>query len=492
MYNASATFKTLIKKTERTFSYSGTIVTTGGTTYTYDGGDMRLGRISRTISGDSLDVGTVYASEYDCELALSINRYELYGATITLEIQLEGASDVIPMGTFIISEVNQTADRLIIKAYDNMIKFDDVAFSPSQNTNIQSPYAWLNDMCTACGVTLGNTLAQIEALPNGSRNTGFADVVTDADSWRDVLGYLGAYLGSYAYIGRDGYLYLSTYGSISADTIPSSFRYSSELSDYKTTYDGIYATYKNDGIQEYVANSNTGGIVLDLGINPFLQFTSSASRQAAMSEIINAWNGIYYIPFNSDIPMNPTYDPGDVLTFTGNQAGAYDLGAITDITLNVGGQMNVNCSGENPRLSASQDRYTKSVAGLSAEYNNGQVVGSKNFWLLHTTNDAQIIVPGDGTKTLLAQLDWKQTVDVQQMGYMFTAEATLSDTAVVTILITVDDDASYEFEVTESKAVAGKRPLNSTCGFRVTGKQTHSAKVYLTVTDSATKWSDMV
>lgn len=491
MYNASATFNTLIKKPERSFSYSGSIVATGGTTYTYDGSNMRSGKVVRSICDNSLEVGTVFASEYDCELALNISRYELYGATITLDIQLDGALDVIPMGEFIISEINQTADRLIIKAYDNMIKFDDVAFDVTQHTTIQKAYDWLVEMCTACGVTLGNTQAQIEGFPNGSRPTGFADVVTDVDTWRDVLRYLGAYLGAYAYIGRDGYLYMGRYGSISADTVPSSFRYSSDLSDFRTTYDGIYATYKNDGIQEYVGNSNTGGIVLDLGINPFLQFTSSSSRQAALAEIINAWNGIYYVPFASDMPFIPTYDPGDVLTFTDNQAAAYDMGAITDITYNIGGQMNVNCTGDNPRLAASQDRYTKSVAGLNAEYNNGQVVGSKNFWLLHTTNDAQITVPGDGTKTLLAQLDWKQTVDVQQMGFMFTAEATMSDTAVVTILITVDDDAPYEFEVTESKAVAGKRPLNSTCGFRVTGKQTHSAKVYITVTDNSLKWSDL-
>ena len=75
---------------------------------------------------------------------------------------------------------------------------------------------------------------------------------------------------------------------------------------------------------------------------------------------------------------------------------------------------------------------------------------------------------------------------------MFTCEATLSDTAVVDILITVDDSASYEFEVTEEKSVKGKRIFSSTCGFRVTDKGTHTAKVYMKVTNNSLKWSDIV
>ena len=91
---------------------------------------------------------------------------------------------------------------------------------------------------------------------------------------------------------------------------------------------------------------------------------------------------------------------------------------------------------------------------------------------------------------LVAQIDWKQTVDVQRMGFMFTAEAYLSSTATVLILITVDDDELYEFDVTEQKASAGKRILTADCGFRVTDKGDHSAKVYMTVTDSPLIWSE--
>lgn len=486
MYSASATYKTKIKEKIRKFYWSGVINTPTPISF-YDK-DIISGQLIRSISGEKLEIGSVYASQLTLEVNLpSVSRYELYGCTMTLSCELDGATDVIPMGQFIITEALQSASKITITAFDSMIMFDDVRFAPSNV--IQTPFEWLSEMCTTCGVTLGSTSAEISVLPNGGRKTGFADVASDVQTWRDVLGYLGAYLGAFAYIGRDNKLYMGVYRSISDDTVPSSFRLTSNLSDYRTTYDGLYAVYKEGGVQEYVSNTNSGGLVLDLGTNPFLQFTDSTNRQDALQEIIDAWNGVYYVPYDAEMPLVPIYDPADVLTFTDNQADAYDHGAITEITYTIGGTMHVMCSGDNPRLSSAQDRFSKTIAGLASEYSNGQEVGAKNFWILTTENTSPITV--GSTKTEVAEIEWNQTVDVQRLGLMFTCDGDLSATAVVKVLITVDDLNDYEFEVTESKSMLGKRTYNSTCGFRVTGKGTHVAKVYMTVTDSALKWSDL-
>lgn len=487
MYPTSADFQTAVKKKIRVFHWSGVINTP--TPISFNDDDILEGSLVRSISGESLEIGSVYASQLTLNVKLPVSRYELYGCELTLNVSIDGALDVIPMGTFVITEALQSVGSISITAFDNMIKFDDVPFYATSNTNIQSAFAWLSDMCTACGVTLGSTSAQIQGLPNGNRNTGFADVVSDVSTWRDVLGYLAAYLGAYAYIGRDGYLYLARYSAVSDDTIPSSFRFTSNLSDFRTTYDGLYATYKDGGVQEYVSNNNSGGIVLNLGTNPFLQFSNQTNRLAALQEIIDAWNGIYYVPYSSNMPLIPSYDVGDILTFIDNQAGAYDIGAITEITYNIIGGMNVICSGDNPRLAEATDRFTKTIAGLSKDYNNGQEVGGKNFWLLHTENTSSLTV--GSTKTQVAEIEFKQTVDVQRMGLMFTAFGILSATATAEIEITIDDEATYTFTIQEEKYANGTRPLVSTCGFRVTGKGTHTAKVYLTITDNPLLWSDI-
>ena len=488
MYSASADFLTAIKSNIRVFHWSGTISTP--TPITFGDSDIIEGNIVRSIAGESLEIGSVYSSQLTLEVKIPVSRYELYGCNITLNVKLDGASDVIPMGTFIITEALQSVGAIKITAFDSMIKFDDVSFNPAANSNIQSPFAWLSDMCTACGVTLGNTSAEVQAMPNGKRKTGFADCVTDVTSWRDVLGYLGAYLGSYAYIGRNNKLYLGQYGSASADTIPSSFRFNSELSDFRTTYDGLYATYNDGGVQEYVSNTNSGGIVLGLGVNPFLQISNDQNREDALQEIIDAWDGIYYVPYSSDVPLIPIYDIGDVITFTDNQAGVYDYGAITEITYNIGGSMNVICSGDNPRLAEAQDRFSKTIAGLSSEYKSGQEVGDKEFWLLfnHSTEDMTI----GSTETLVTEIEYEQKTFCQNIEMVLTLEAELSATATVKIRVVVDEDTDLQMEITEEKAMKGKRVFHCSNPRKIYGKGIHTCRVYMTVTDSPTLWSDLV
>jgi hypothetical protein len=77
------------------------------------------------------------------------------------------------------------------------------------------------------------------------------------------------------------------------------------------------------------------------------------------------------------------------------------------------------------------------------------------------------------------------------MGFMYTCELNVSATAVVNVEINVDDNVDYTFDMTEQKALLGKRTMNSTCGFDVIGKGTHSAKVYITAVDNPLIWSDL-
>lgn len=489
MYSASATYRTKIKSNTRKLEWSGTITTVGGSTYSLTNASFVNGSIARSISSQSLNIGTAYASTLSAEIILAgVSRYELYDGVVEISSSVDGALDLIPMGKFTISEASQTADHINIKAYDNMVKFDAVEFSATLITAIQTPFLWLSDACVACGVTLGNTEAQIEAMPNGRRKTGFADSVADAKTWRDVLSYITAYLGGYAYIGRDGKLYVGHYKAGSDDIVASNFRYSSILSDFITTYDGLYATYKEEGLQEYISNSNSGGLVLDLGVNPFLQFTDEDNRHEALQEIIDMWDGVYYVPYSVDMPLVPIYDVGDVLTFTERQAGAYDIGVITEITYSIDGKMSVKCTGDNPVLADAQDRFTKVIAGLSSEYSNGQEVGTKNFWLLHTHTIANNNI--GNSKTLVAEIEFNQKTDVQRMGFMFDCDGTLSASAVVKVEMTVDDEVIWTEEYTDRK-LAGKIPFPHNMGQRITGKGTHTAKVYMTVTNSALLWSEL-
>ena len=500
MYSVSDTFKTYIKKESVSFSWHATMVDLDGNDYTLTVKNVvqNSGKITKRTSSDKLAIGKTCASELQFSLFLDVDRYLLYGATITLYFTLYEGVDAnddpitedVPMGTFIVSECTQSNGQLHITAYDVMTKFDDVTFVPSAHTDIQSPYDWLSDACTACGVTLGNTSAQIKAMPNGKRNVGYADVVADVKTWRDALGYITALLGGFAYIGRDGKLYIGQYGGTSVDTISASFRYSSDFSDYQTTFNGIKNIFKEDATQEYRTNENEEGLVIDLGTNPFLQFTKENNRLKALQEIIDVWNDVYYIPFKVSMPIMPHYDPADVITFTGNQAGEYDYGAITEIVYSIGGKMSIVCSGENPKLESAEDRFSKTVAGLSSDYTNTRNIGNKDFWILSTTNTDAISV--GSTEIQIAEIEWQQNTYVQDIEMLLTVDAVLSATANVEIRLNVDDSADYEMSVKESKSLIGERVFHCTNPQKVTGTGTHTAKVYMKVTDTPLLVGDLV
>ena len=190
------------------------------------------------------------------------------------------------------------------------------------------------------------------------------------------------------------------------------------------------------------------------------------------------------------MPLIPIYDVGDVIQFYDNQSAQYDYGAITELTFTIGGTMTVKCSGENPLLMESYDKFSKTVEGVNDDYTNGQEVGTKEFWILHTTNTAELTV--GSTKMQVAEIEWNQSVDVMRLGMMFSCECNLSKSSDIRLVLTVDDNNLYTYDVTKSKTRYGTEIVTADCGFTVHGKALHTAKAYLTVTDSALLWSDLI
>lgn len=151
--------------------------------------------------------------------------------------------------------------------------------------------------------------------------------------------------------------------------------------------------------------------------------------------------------------------------------------------------MSVICSGDNPRLAQAQDRFSKTIAGLSAEYNNGQEVGGKDFWILHTTNTGALTV--GSTETQIAEIEYNQKTFGQEIEMVLTVDSVLSATAEVNIRLTVDDDTDLEMNVTESKSMLGERVFHCSNPQNVLGEGNHIVKAYMTVTDSPLLWSDI-
>ena len=366
MYSVSDSYKTAIQDNTRSFSWSGTITTTSGKVYPFENKDIVKGSgyVSRQCSGSSeIELGSVYAAELGISLFSDIDRYSLENAEVELIFHMnlsDGTVEDVPMGIFYVAEANRKIKTLEIKAYDAMLNFDK-AYSEEQSSGY--PYDFLTAMCTTCHVELAHTQEEIEALPNGSELLGiYPD--NDIETWRDFLHYLAQALCSFAFINREGKLRLVQYGESPVCTINNTHRYSSSFSDFVTRYTAISSTNRRTNTAEYYSLDPDDGLTMNLETNPLLQFGLDETRSRILNNILNAISVIRYVPFDSETIGDPALEPGDVLTFTGGQADASQMAAITSITTKINGKCSLKCVGKNPRLADAKSKNDKDITGL--------------------------------------------------------------------------------------------------------------------------------
>jgi hypothetical protein len=367
MYPVSDLYKTAIQENARSFTWSGNITTAAGKSYPFVNKDIVKGSgyITRQCSGTSeIELGSVYSAELGISLFSDVDRYSLEDAQIALDFCMalpDGSVEDIPMGIFYVAEANRKIRTLELKAYDGMLRFEK-AYKKEQSSGY--PYDFLNIMCNDCKVSLAQTQAEIEVLPNGTELLGvYPD--NDIETWRDFLHYLSQALGCFAFINRDGKLQLVEYGESPVCSVNSTHRYSSSFSDFVTRYTAISSTNRRTNTAEYYALDPDDGLTMNLAVNPLLQFGLDETRTRILKNILNAISVINYVPFDSETIGDPALDPGDVLTFTGGQADATKIAAITSITVKINGKCSLKCVGKNPRLSEAKSKNDKDISGLT-------------------------------------------------------------------------------------------------------------------------------
>lgn len=510
MYRISDAFRAALLQQSRKYRWSGTIRCTDGTQYAFGPDNISSrshGVITRRVSdGTGIELGSTCAAELDISLFLgNVNRYQLYDADIELtytqqigEVRTWGEAEAyswddlssttwgaspkvitgtIPMGVFTISEINRTAKELQIKAYDYMLKFDK-SFRPDDTG--RPAYDWLLLICKACGVALGMTRNEVRGLTNGTRSLVFASgVVEDCDTYRDVLGYLAAALCCVALIDRSGALVLKSFEASPELTFPASRRYSSQLSDFRSYYTGVYATYKEGGLSEYYrvpASRPDDGLVYNLGVNPFLQVSKDSVRKQMVQAIINKFSSFRYAPFSVNLPSYLILDPMDVVEFEGNQATAFDYGAITEAIYRINDKMDIACAGDNPRLNQAKSRYTKNIEGLlSGNVYSGGSSGSTDFWMIYDDNsDADQEI--GSTATVVCALEVDVNTDHTRSQINFTVTYTLDEAAVVTIDVQADESSIY---CVKDLQAAGPHTMTVTTGKAWEGRGKHEITIWL-------------
>ena len=463
MYEPSTSFYTqVIQQQVRRISWSGTITDSNGGTHSFGADDMVKDSLSITneIADSTMRIGTVFASELKVGLyvdSIGVDRSLLYGGEIDISCTIThgGTTGTVPMGKFKIVEALQSGQVCSITAYDRMILFDaEFPITAGQAT----PFEWLTQLCGACGVTLGNTREEIEALPNGtyrlSMNWG-----DDSNSYRDVLSHIAGALGCSAHFNRAGELELvQLKNSASVATIDAGDRFGSDIAHTQWSPAAFYVTNKETGA---VSSAGSGQLLFDLGDNAFLQqpgysfdeltqnVTAVHSVSSMLENILDDCNSLVAVPIEAEIPLDPCLDLFDIVTLTGGQAS--NTKTLICSLIHKSGSTEIKCAGQNttdePTTSSRGSEGNREdwlwVSG-AINYNEINVATSEQNWedqLSKTWEQLQSFSWGD-------LLDGGGWVLLERFERYFSQELTLGVLGLTTEYeVTKDTDVRFKLKI---------------------------------------------
>ena len=393
MYNVSQAFITAANEPIQKHVLRGTV---GGVDFTQSDVLAKSFKITNQLCENSkVALGGVYTSKLEITFSTSyatntVARGSWQGVVITPEIGLTLADSSVeyvpaPSKDYIVNEAKWTENGLSIIAYDNMSKFDKTI---GLNQSTGKVYDFLNYACVQCGVVLGMTSEECEALTNGDYVFGlYPD--DSVKTYRDMIAWLAQACACFALIGRDGKLYFKSLPAPSqVDTINTTRRFTgASFSDFETYYTGISVLNIDANTTEYYNITPDTGLVMNLGANPFLQYGTPSVKTQVRTAILNKLATFRATPFSAAMLTNPAYDLGDCLKFTGGIA-SNNYCVIMQYVLDID-KLSVLGFGENPALMSAQSKTDKDISGLRGQ-------GKENKITYYTYSNVSPVEVGDG------------------------------------------------------------------------------------------------
>ena len=343
----------------------------------------------QSINPSTFNIGGVGIGQMSCSfMGIDIEENDWYGKEISLSVVLNGVQ-TIPVGVFIVDSASRTKGIVQVTCFDNMKKTDkpvsvDVGAYGSM-------FEWLTLACTECGITLGMTQQEVEALPNGNMSF-FLEEMGDIENWRDIIFWLSVKVVGFATMDRSGQLVLITYHSTVDDTVDYNIRYNtSSYGDEIISYSGISVYVSADETTYYYHNEPDNGYTLAIGQDPFMQVTK-AQREVYINNMLSKIGDIAYNPCDVTIPFGIHYDLGDVLQFPNGQGSSTNKFCIMSYDWTYYGGFRIKSI---PTMKASKSKTDKNLQGLLSS------VGRNDFTSYESRNVNRITIGDNEEERLL-------------------------------------------------------------------------------------------
>ena len=251
-------------------------------------GDFKI--ILELFNNDEICLGSTPEVDIEFEIDkrdLSDNYNEVY-----IESGLE--DEIIPIGKFKIQSVEDDEFKVKIKATDYMKKFEDNKYDGSDLTYPATMLQVLQDICTKIGVELGST-----SFLNSDKQISVYDNTVSA---RTYLSYIAEQAESFAVIGRDGKLYIRTFGqdTVNVDiNLFKDYKWGDKFKVSKVSYE--------DGVQDYKFGDNMADTIY---INQNNMYIIDSEQ---IENIYNQIKNFEVYSFEGETIIDPAYDIGDIL-----------------------------------------------------------------------------------------------------------------------------------------------------------------------------------
>lgn len=386
MYGVSAAYLTAKNKSPQihTFKIAGTIGSTAFTEANILKGSLSI--TNKCSNGKNVLVGSTTIGELKATF-LGVDVAENADITLSEGLKLaNGTFEYVPLGVFRVASANISRSGTEVTAYDRMSFFDK---SFDLDTTFGKPYDLAMMACKTCGVNIGMTQQQMEALPNGTEEL---DLYTenDLETWRDLLFWLAQAMGCFATVDRTGQLVFRQFKQTVNDTIDNNKRYTgASFSKFVTKYTSISVYNMSDKSTLYYSADPDDGLVYDIGKNPFLQYNSDNAQLRIRTATLNGILGIAYTPFKAEVNVGALYDLGDIIQHEDGLAENASISCIMKYTWKYNGGYSMEGVGENPALQKAKSKADKAIQSALASM-------TENKLQFYTFTNASPFVISDG------------------------------------------------------------------------------------------------
>ena len=327
---------------------------------------------ARATEESDTKIGGVYLGEMEMTFVPSflskVSRDQFRGKEVSISIGLwipdienenGGTWENVPCGTFTLEAPKISKQGISVSGYDNMKKLDK-HFSIDQTTS--TIWGYLSYIATECGVEIGQTEEEINALPNGEELLGIYPE-NDIETHRDMLFWLAQTCGCFACADRNGRIVLRKFGEDNDIEIDEEHRdIDVVFSGYTTKWTGV--SFVNMDTQEsiYYGLEVDDGLTMNLGSNPLLQLGTAQAIDRRRRNVLNAVADIQYTPFYFTSARDPIFDLGDEISFTGGISGN-STGCVMSLNYSLD-SYSFEGYGDDPALANARSKTDKDISGL--------------------------------------------------------------------------------------------------------------------------------